>query len=185
MPTTIAIPFLQTSTFAAVDRSTSCQGPKVTRHGLLMMVHAIRSRPIVTMRFRGITVVDNLPRAVVHVAAMFSRQTAVEILRRVNRLAQGFIVPAIIASICISLRGKRGADVVTSFRTATQMFSQPLSYATTSAASSMVVLNTVRIAGLASVIERTKQYCLQLLYKFKPRSITFFSKHTLSSHAHS
>lgn len=156
MSTTIAIPFLQASAFAAVDRSASRQGPKVARHGLLMMVHAIRSRPIVTMRLHGIAVVDDLSGTVVHVAAMFSRQTAVEILRRVNRLAQGFIVPAVIASICISLRGKRGVDVVTSFRTATQMFPQPLSYATTSAASSMVVLDTVGVADLASVTERPK-----------------------------
>lgn len=119
MPTTIAISFLQTSAFAAVDRSASRQGPKVAWHGLLMVVHAVRSRSIVTMRFRGITMVDDLSGAVVHVAPMFSRQAAVEILRRVNRFAQGFIVPAVIASICISLRGKCGVDVVTSFRTAT------------------------------------------------------------------
>lgn len=59
--------------------------------------------------------VDDLSGVVVHVAPMFSRQAAVKILRRVNRFAQGFIVPAVIASICISLRGKRGVDVVTSF----------------------------------------------------------------------
>ena len=73
MPTTIAIPFLQTSAFAAVDWSASRQGPKVARHELLMMVHAVRSRPIVTMRLRGITVVDDLSGAVEHVAAMFPR----------------------------------------------------------------------------------------------------------------
>lgn len=122
--------------------------------------------------------VDDLSGAVVHVAALFSRQTAVEILRCVNRLAQRFIVPDIIASVCISLRGKRRINVVISFQAATQMFPQPLPYAT-SAASGMVVLNPVGIAGLASVIERTKQYCLQLLYKFKLCLITFFSKYAL------
>lgn len=182
MPTTIAISFLQTSAFAAVDRSASRQGPKVAWHGFLMVVHAVRSRPIVTMRLRGITMIDDFSGAVVHVAPMFSRQAAVEILRRVNRrFAQGFIVPAVIASICISLRGKRGVDIVTSFWTATQMFSQPLSYATTSTASSMIVLNTIGVGGLVSVIKRTKQYCLRL-YRLELRSITFFNKHALSFH---
>lgn len=126
--------------------------------------------------------VDDLSGAVVHVAAVFSRQTAVEILRCVNRLAQRFIVPNILASVCISLRGKCRVNVVISFQTATEMLPQPFSYAT-SAASGMVVLNTVGIAGFASVIEKTKQYCLQLLYRLKLRSITFFSKHALFSHA--
>jgi len=71
MSTTIAIPFLQASAFAAVDWSASRQGPKVTRHELLMMVHAVRSWSIVTMRLREITVVDDPSSAVVHVAAMF------------------------------------------------------------------------------------------------------------------
>lgn len=92
---------------------------------------------------------------IVHIAAVFSRQAAVEILRRVNRFTQGFIVSAIIAGIYVSLRGKCGSDIMTSLGTATEMFPQPLSY-TTSAASSMVVLSTVGVASLVSAKETTK-----------------------------
>jgi len=121
MPTTIAISFLQASTLAAVDRSASRQGPEVARHGFLVIVHAVRSRPIVTLRLREIAVVD-FSGTIMHVATVLSRQAAVEILRCVNRFTQGFIVSAIIAGIYVSLRGKCGSDIVTPFGTATKMF---------------------------------------------------------------
>lgn len=92
---------------------------------------------------------------IVHIAAVLPRQTAVEILRRVNRFTQGFIASAIIAGIYVSLRGKCGSDIVTSLGTATEMFPQPLSY-TTSATTGMVVLSTVGVASLVSAKETTK-----------------------------
>lgn len=71
--TRIAISLLQASALAAVDRSASRQGPKVARYGFLVMVHTIRSRSIVTMRFREITVVD-LSAAIVYISpAVLSR----------------------------------------------------------------------------------------------------------------
>lgn len=74
--TRITISLLQTSALAAVDRSASRQGPKVARYKFLVVVHAVRSRPIVTMRLREITVVD-FSAAIVYVAAVLSRQAAV------------------------------------------------------------------------------------------------------------
>lgn len=74
--TRIAISLLQTPTLAAIDRSASRQGPKVARYGFLVMVHAVRSWSIVTMRLREITVVD-LSAAIVYIAAVLSRQTTI------------------------------------------------------------------------------------------------------------
>lgn len=128
------------------------------------MVHAVRSRSIVTLGLRGITVTD-LSDTVVHVAAVLPWQAAVEILRRVNRLTPGFIVSAgVNDGTRVSLRGKRHrhADVVTSLGTATtQVFSQPLSYAATTttaaaAASNVAVLGTIAVASLVSTTKRTK-----------------------------
>lgn len=70
--TRIAISLLQTSALAAIDRSASRQSPKVARYGFLVMVHAVRSWPIETMRLREITVID-FSAAIVYVAAMLSR----------------------------------------------------------------------------------------------------------------
>lgn len=159
IPTTIAISFLQTSTLAAVDRSTSRQSPKVARHRLLVVVHAVWSRPIETLKLRG-TAVVNLSGAILCVATVFSRQTAVKILRRVNRFAEGFIVADVIGGIRVSLGGKRRVDVVTSFETATQMFPQPLSYATST--SSLAILSTVGVASLVSATGRIKLHWLRL-----------------------
>jgi len=150
--TTVAISFLQTPALAAVDRPAARQGPKVARHGLVVVVHAVRSRPIVTLGLGGITVADLSGHAVVRVASVLPRQAAVDILRRVDRLAQGLVVSAVIAAARVSLRGERHghADVVTSLGT-TQMFPQPLSYAATAtAASNVAVLATVTLAGLVS-----------------------------------
>jgi len=162
MPTTVAISFLQAPALAAVDRPAARQGPKVTRHGLVVVVHAVRSRPIVTLGLGGITVAD-LSAAIVRVASVLPRQAAVDILRRVDRLAQGLIVSAVIAAARVSLRGKRHghADVVTSLGT-TQMFPQPLSYAApATAASSVAVLATVTVAGLVSATKRERMLRLR------------------------
>lgn len=86
VPTTIAIPFLHAPAFAAVDRPAARQGSEVAQCGLLVVVDAIRSWPIVTLGLRGIALAD-LSAAVVHVAAVLSGQAAVEILRSVNGLA--------------------------------------------------------------------------------------------------
>lgn len=166
VPATVAISFLQAPALAAVDRSAARQAAKVAarRHRLLMVVHAVGPRPIVTLRLRGTAVID-LPavRHVVRVArAVLARQAAVEILRRVNRLAQGLAVSAaVIAIVCAALGAReRAADVVTAFGTATQVFAQPLSYTTTAAAAATVgvavVMRAVRLAGLASATWTTK-----------------------------
>lgn len=86
VPATIAISFLQAPALAAVDRAAARPGPEVAQRGLLVVVHAVGSWPIVTLGLRGIALAD-LPAAVVHVAAVLSGQAAVEILRGVNGLA--------------------------------------------------------------------------------------------------
>jgi len=170
MPTTIAISFLQTPALAAVDRPAARQGSKVTRHGLVVVVHAVRSRPIVTLGLGGITVAD-LSGAIVRVASMLPRQAAVDILRRVNRLAQGLIVSAVIAAARVSLRGKRHgyADVVTSLGT-TQMLPQPLSNAAPATAASgvAVLASTVTLAGLVSATRREKNASVTIRSRLSP-----------------
>lgn len=131
MPAPIAISFLQCLPLATVDRPAPRQCIKVAEGDLLVMVRAGVSLSIVALNLRR-DPVAGLSAAVVSVAAVVSRQAAVEILRSVDGLPKGFLVAGTLDH-CAADRLRGNATVLAALRAAAQMFAQPFSQSSATA----------------------------------------------------
>lgn len=131
MPAPIAISLLQGLPLATVDRPASRQCTKVAEGDLLVMIRAGVSLSIVALNLRR-DPVAGLSAAVVSVATVVSRQAAVEILRGVDSLPEGFLVAGTLDH-CATDRLRGNATLLAALRATAQMFPQPFSQSSATA----------------------------------------------------